>query len=227
MLLFDIDAAELDLSGAAGRLRALEGARLARLVERVREALAPRAACRPCYVEAKTEEGVTIEGLAFRSRVLRRHLEEVGRVFPFVMTLGPAVDALVDGTADLLDKYCLGEIANHALRETRRAFEGRLRARLAVERIASMTPGALADWPIEAQREVFALLPSVEERLGVRLTDHLLMLPRRSVAGIYFPAGASFVSCQLCPRQRCEDRKAPYDADKARRLGLEPLPEGS
>jgi hypothetical protein len=46
------------------------------------------------------------------------------------------------------------------------------------------------------------------------------VLPRKSVSGIYFPTEVSFFSCQLCPRERCEGRKARYDKQKAREYGV-------
>jgi hypothetical protein len=218
---FTVDPLQLDLGSVARRLRGLDGPQVQRLVGLAAGALRPQAAYRACFVEEKAEDAVTIESVRFRSRVLRANLQAVGRVFPFVLTVGAAVDALVEKSADLLEKYILGEIANHALRETRRAFEGHLRARFALEKIACMTPGSLEEWPIEGQRDVFALLPDVEAAVGVRLTGNLLMLPRRSVAGLYFPTQGTFMSCQLCPRRACEDRKAAYDEAKARALGAD------
>ncbi|RJQ65342.1 MAG: hypothetical protein C4519_28355 [Desulfobacteraceae bacterium] len=216
MHLFGIDTLKLNLAHVAKRLRVFDRQHVNRLVKLAGGVIAAQGAYRACFVEDKGETGVTIEGVHLRSRVLRDHLNAVGRVFPFVMTAGAAVDALMEETTDLLDKYILGEIANHAMRETRRAFESHLCARFALEKISSMTPGSLEDWPIEGQRDLFALLPGVEASIGVRLTDNLLMLPRRSVAGLYFPTEATFVNCQICPRRLCDDRKAPYVEEKAR-----------
>ena len=43
------------------------------------------------------------------------------------------------------------------------------------------------------------------------LTDTFLMVPIKSVSGIFFPTEVSFESCQLCPRENCIGRRAPYD----------------
>jgi hypothetical protein len=48
--------------------------------------------------------------------------------------------------------------------------------------------------------------------VGVRLTDSCLMMPTKSVSGIRFPTETSFESCQLCPRDDCPGRRAPYDS---------------
>jgi len=39
------------------------------------------------------------------------------------------------------------------------------------------------------------------------------MVPLKSVSGIYFPTEIKFESCQLCPREVCRGRVAPYDPD--------------
>ena len=74
-----------------------------------------------------------------------------------------------------------------------------------------MAPGSLADWPITQQQQLFSLFGDVEAKIGVRLTDSFLMLPMKSVSGVYFPTETSFESCRLCPRKVCPGRRAPYD----------------
>ncbi len=95
-----------------------------------------------------------------------------------------------------------------------------LKSKFALEKISSMAPGSLADWPIEEQGPLFKLLGDVETSIGVQLTDSLLMLPAKSISGIFFPTAVSFVSCQLCPRKRCESRKAKYSPKLAEEYNL-------
>ena len=180
----------------------------------------PRAAYSVCYVDERAADAVVIDGVAFRSRVLQKNLADVGRVFAFVLSLGGALEEKVDGCSDLLEKYYLDAIGNLALRKARLGFEKHLRKHYGLDKVACMSPGSLPDWPIEQQKELFNLLDGAEAALGVRLTDSMLMLPRKSVSGIYFPSEVSFFSCQLCPRERCEGRKAPYDAALAREYGI-------
>ena len=59
--------------------------------------------------------------------------------------------------------------------------------------------------------------------IGVRLTDSFVMLPMKSVSGVYFPTEHTFASCQLCPRDDCPGRSAPYDP----KLWKERYAEGS
>ena len=83
-----------------------------------------------------------------------------------------------------------------------------------------MSPGSLEDWPIQEQLPLFALLGEAPAAIGVRLTESLLMLPGKSVSGIFFPSASTFFSCRLCPRERCEGRKARYDETAAREYGI-------
>jgi hypothetical protein len=74
-----------------------------------------------------------------------------------------------------------------------------------------MNPGSLADWPLTEQIPLFRLIGDVRQATGVYLTESLLMMPRKSVSGFDFPTESSFASCQLCPREKCPNRRAAYD----------------
>lgn len=82
-----------------------------------------------------------------------------------------------------------------------------------------MAPGSgAADvWPITQQKTLFAIFGNVEELIGVKLTDSCLMIPIKSVSGIFFPTIAKFESCMLCPRDVCPRRRAPYDLEMVKR----------
>jgi hypothetical protein len=84
-----------------------------------------------------------------------------------------------------------------------------------------MSPGSLEDWPIQEQAALFNLLGDTESELGVRLSDSLLMIPRKSISGIFFPAEGSFESCRLCPRRNCQGRRAAHDPGLRREFGLD------
>lgn len=211
---------ELDPESTAQRLRVSNKGLIQRLIDSARAALAPKVAFRISYLDEKRDGSVVVDGIGFSSRVLRRNLDGVGRVFPFVLTLGKALDDAIEATEDMLDKYLLDEIGNMALREARGRFDTYLRSTFALEKISFMAPGSLEDWPIEQQKPLFELLSGVESAIGVSLTSSCLMLPRKSVSGIYFPTEVSFFSCQLCPRERCDGRKARYDREKAREYGI-------
>ncbi|MGD9302481.1 MAG: vitamin B12 dependent-methionine synthase activation domain-containing protein [Desulfobacterales bacterium] len=190
------------------------------LIDVVMTLIAPRALYDVRYIEEKSEDAVIVGGMRFKSRVLRKNLDQVERIFPFVITLGPKLGEKQAAGNDLLENYYLDSIGNVALNSARMQLKRHLESKFALEKISSMAPGSLADWPIEEQAPLFKLLGDVEASIGVNLTSSLLMLPAKSISGIYFPKEVSFVSCQLCPKERCESRKAKYNPKMAKEYGI-------
>jgi len=190
------------------------------LVEAAMTLIEPRALYDVRYIEKKLEDAVIVDGRRLTSRVLRKNLDLVERIFPFVITLGPKLGETQAASSDLLENYYLDTIGNVALNSIRKQLKHHLESQFAIEKMSSMAPGSLADWPIEEQAPLFQILGDVKASIGVKLTDSLLMLPAKSISGIYFPKEVSFVSCQLCPRERCESRKAKYDQKLAEEYGI-------
>jgi hypothetical protein len=188
-----------------------DGRDLADLIERVAPVVNPKAIYDICYVEDRTAGTVTINGVTFTSRVLRVNLDQVHRVFPFVVTCGRELEHVPGVDGDPLREYWLDHLRIAALRAAGERVRAHIEATFQPGRTSSMSPGSLADWPITQQTQLFALLGDVEGAIGVRLTDSFLMLPMKSVSGMHFPTEISFHSCSLCPRKDCPGRSAPYD----------------
>lgn len=220
MIIVPINKIQLDPETVANQLRIKNKELVQRLINSVQAAVTPVTAYGINFVDEKFDDGVVVSNTFFNSKVLRHNLDGVGRVFPFVLTIGKAIDEIVDLCEDLLEKFILDELGNMALRLARIQFEEHLRSVFAIEKISFMAPGSLEDWPIDQQKPLFSLLPEVEKTIGVRLTERFLMLPCKTISGIYFPSKRTFSSCQLCPRQRCESRKAKYDSKKALSFGV-------
>ena len=191
------------------------------LVDTVQQLIEPKAIYNVSYIDEKSEDGVVVGGLPLKSRVLRKNLDRVERIFPYVVTLGSKLGEKQNACSDLLENYYLDSIGNLALTSARNQLKKQLQSKFALEKLSSMAPGSLSDWPIEEQGPLFRLLGDVEASIGVRLTRNLLMLPAKSISGFYFPTEVSFYSCQLCPRKRCESRKAKYDESLAEEYGIE------
>ena len=191
------------------------------LVDTVQQLIEPRAIYKVCYIEAKSEDSVIVGGLHLSSRVLRKNLDRVERIFPYAITLGSKLGEKQNACSDLLENYYLDSIGNLALTSVQKQLKKHLQSKFALEKMSSMAPGSLSDWPIEEQGPLFKLLGDVEDSIGVKLTRNLLMMPAKSISGFYFPTEVSFHSCQLCPRKRCESRKAKYDEALAGEYGIE------
>jgi len=190
------------------------------LVDAAHHMIEPRVLYEVKYIEEKFDNGVVVDGRRLISDVLRKNLDQVERVFPFVITIGNKFGENLDACDDILEKFFLDTIGNVALTHVRKALNDHLKQKYALEKTAFMAPGSLPNWPIEQQKPLFELFGDVQATIGVKLTDSLLMLPAKSVSGIYFPAETSFFSCQLCPRERCDSRKAKYNEKKAKEFGI-------
>jgi hypothetical protein len=173
--------------------------------------IAPRAVCEVAYVGERGEGTVDVAEVSFASSILRKNLEQANKVFPYIITVGPELERAAGVQGDLLKQYYLEEMANIALESAAGWLAAQLEARFALGPLSNMSPGSLEDWPITEQTKLFSIFGDTERLVGVKLTDSMLMVPRKSISGILFPSEEGFVACQLCDRARCQGRKAPYN----------------
>lgn len=173
------------------------------------------------YIGQRGEGTVEVNGVTFTSRVLRVNLDKVERVFPFIITIGKALEHEASSCNDLLRQFYLETIGDMALRSARQYLEAYLKRHFGLGQLSRMSPGSLEDWPVTEQKPLFSLFGIVEELIGVILTESMLMIPRKSISGIFFPTEVMFLSCQLCPRKGCPSRKAPYDEALRKKYGLD------
>jgi hypothetical protein len=164
------------------------------------------------FIDAKGEDHVVIQGSRLASRILRVNLDKVYRVFPYVATCGLELEEWSKSFDDLLGKFWADAIKGHALRLAYQYLSDYLGERYGMKELSHMNPGSLSDWPISEQGPLFAILGEGPASIGIRLTESFLMVPIKSVSGIYFPAGFNYENCLLCPREKCPGRKAAYDA---------------
>jgi hypothetical protein len=192
------------------------------MLEIARPIAKPKAIYDVAYVDNKNGDSLEIGGVKFTSRVLRINLEQVERVFPYVVTCGRELDEIDIPADDFIKSYYLDQIKETAVILARQHLEDSLIKQYALGQVSRMAPGAGAgdDWPINQQEELFSLFggrDKVEELIGVRLTDRFLMIPIKSVSGLFYPAEVSFESCQICPREKCIGRRARYDPELAKK----------
>jgi len=180
----------------------------------------PKALYKVCYIEEKSDDSVVLNGVRLTSRALRRNLDPVERVFPFVATCGTEADALAHPGGDPVQELWLWSIKESLLGAATAHLYDHLAARYRLSHWAMMQPGSgEADvWPIEQQGVLFSLLGDVEGLIGVRLTETMLMVPTMSESGVVFPTETEFASCQVCRRESCPRRTAPFDEPTWRAL---------
>jgi 5-methyltetrahydrofolate--homocysteine methyltransferase len=134
----------------------------------------------------------------------------------YIFTLGPAVDKVIKKTNEKGDSLaviimdaittnmleCLGQymaesIKKDGIREKNWAST------------CSYSPGQYK-WTIEEQKEIFSMVDG--SKIGVNLNKSYLMIPFKSVSGVYGfghedKIDRTRVACDLCPRENCIGRR--------------------
>jgi hypothetical protein len=208
---------ELDFPAVLAALRVRKGsddeAELRAMADEIRAEALPKALYSLAFIEAKGEDYIIADGVRFTSRVLRVNLEDAHRCFPFVCTSGREAEAWAERQSGFIRRFWADALNQAVLHAAAGQLQEHLRNRYELGSLSMMNPGSLADWPLREQRTLFSLLGDVQATIGVELTSSLLMVPTKSVSGIFFPAEESFASCQLCPRELCPNRRAVYDPE--------------
>jgi cobalamin-dependent methionine synthase I len=116
----------------------------------------------------------------------------------------------VDG---MLEQYWAETIKEMTVRANIGHLNDYLTERYQPGKLSRMNPGSLPDWPLSEQKPLFAVLGEGPAKIGVQLKDSFLMVPVKTVSGIFFPAEERFESCMLSQREKCPGRRAPYDPE--------------
>ncbi len=183
------------------------------LVNRARDVAKPKALYAESFIETRGEDTVRIDGITFTSRMLRANLAKVERVFPFVATCGHEMDLMSPPKGDFLQEFWWETIKAVVLGCATKHLHDHLKRKFLLAKSSNMKPGSgdAEVWPIQQQRELFALFGDVKNQIGVELTPSFLMVPNKSTSGIQFPTETDFRSCQVCRRENCPSRGAPFD----------------
>jgi hypothetical protein len=164
------------------------------------------------YIEAREGDSIDLGGVRLKSHVLSVNVKDAERVFPVIATCGTEIADHAAGATDIMVKYALDVAMEQALHAALSHVRATLDEWFALGQTSMMNPGSLDDWPMSQQAQLFALFGDVKDMIGVELTSSYLMIPLKSLSGIVFPTEIRFETCQLCPRENCPSRRAPYDA---------------
>lgn len=169
--------------------------------------LSPRGACR------------VVAGTVAAGLDMPKPTEEVGLG---LCTIGPALEAEAQRASergDLLDALLYDAIGSTAAEAAAEALDRLLGAAVAAtgRRTARRISPGYGKWPVTAQPALLAQLPAAE--LGIRLTEGLMMIPRKSVsfAARLHPDCEAIVEtgdrCVECPLVDCPQRREPTDPE--------------
>lgn len=160
------------------------------------------------------EHEIDMSVLKTESRNLECNLKDCERVLLFAATLGSGVDLLLQRYGRLqMSKAVVMQAAAAAMLET---FCDQCNEQLKQEYFRKgfylrprFSPG-YGDFSLENQKPLAAAL-ELSKRIGVTLTDSLLMAPSKSVTAVIgvsrIPADCSVQGCEACGRKDCLYRR--------------------
>lgn len=175
----------------------------------------PKSINRAYPLKLLPDDGIDFSVFQTRSRNLSRNLKDCSQVILFAATLGTGVDVLLHkytklqmskavimqaASAAMIEAYCDEE--NRLLKQEYEAGGLYLRPRF--------SPG-YGDFSLECQRDITAVLET-SKRVGVMLTDSLLMTPSKSVTAVMGvskePYNCDVKGCEACKKTGCAYRRS-------------------
>jgi hypothetical protein len=210
----EIDYEELSHSREFRGLRSKEK-QIEALVEKSRDLIKPRAVFTFLKVNRIDGDLVQLEGdHVLRSSLLSNVLKCGQTVAPYVITIGRELEREASRTSDrdVFDAWVLGRIGDHALGKAS-LHVGSLISRELGESLSSFAPGAGTGrlFGLEQQAVLFQILDPLNN-IAVSITPSYLMIPIKSISGVFAKAGEDYVACQYCPRE-CGSRRRPFSGE--------------
>lgn len=166
---------------------------------------------RGAFVEAELKvRGAELRfgGTVLRGDILQAALASHQYVYPFLATCGMELERWADKLREPLHRYWASEIMVLALGAAVQGIKDQLVSLRGKSEIAVISPGAREGWPLSEQTNLFRILKDAPRRLGVRLTDDLLMLPLKTLSGIMVPTEKSMSLCVFCDKEHCSEKEA-------------------
>lgn len=188
-----------------------EAGRVEEMARQAEAAGSPSAVYRASRLTRVRADGVDLDGIPFDGSLLTENLAGLETAFPFIATCGARLEEWACSFSDMLDRFRADVIATIALGSAVESLKKHIAELHHTGPLSMMNPGSLEVWPMEEQRKLFALFGESAARIGVALTDSLLMRPLKSLSGILFASDEEFVNCGRCLRADCPARRAPFD----------------
>jgi len=190
---------------------------LPELLNRAAPLIRPRAVYKVSRVSGKTRDAVEIDGVRFASMLLRVNLGQAEKVFPYAVSSVGELDLLQIPENDASRRLCLKIILDSLLETAVKYLRDYLTRLYALDYLWSIDPGDFQAWPTSQRKPLFSLLNCLEEKIGVSLVANYDFIPSASRAGFFYYAETVFEACQLCSREPCMGRRAPFNPELAQK----------
>ncbi len=185
---------------------------IASLIEESRGLVEPKAVY--TYLELVKIAGNDVHlesGDVLKGVILADMLKCGQKVAPYVVTIGPKLEDRASKLAreNVFLAFILEKIGDYALEIAKGSMKLLVEKTLA-DKVSDFGPGEGTGklFGIEQQAVLFQILkPS--KNVGVRLTPSYLMIPKKSMSGVFAVTDEEYIACQYCPK-KCEDRTSAF-----------------
>ena len=189
-----------------------------RQMERAYELIEPLACYSILPITGIKDSNIFIGSYTLKSSILTKILSNCQHIAIFVKTIGDKLErktAQLSNKGSTLEAYVLDAIGSAALAEVTDPLIDKIRAIAVADGnkiTSSFSPGQI-DWNNIQQKTIFNLIDA--QSIGIRLTDTFMMIPAKSVSGIFgigkLKIGQDRITpCRFCNKQNCPDRREPF-----------------
>ncbi len=188
---------------------------IASLIEESRGLVEPKAVY--TYLELVKIAGNDVHlesGDVLKGVILADMLKCGQKVAPYVVTIGPKLEDRASKLAreNVFLAFILEKIGDYALEIAKGSMKLLVEKTLA-DKVSDFGPGEGTGklFGIEQQAALFQILkPS--KNVGVRLTPSYLMIPKKSMSGVFAVTDEEYIACQYCPK-KCEHRTSAFKGE--------------
>ena len=182
--------------------------------DKLEQAASPRIVWRLFDLKTAGEGRLDIGGMEVESRSLWKNMKGCCQTVVLGATLGAGVDllmrrqSLTDMAGAVVTQACAAAMLEEYLDEEQEKI-GRGLEREGKYLRPRFSPG-YGDFPLECQRDITTVLETAK-RIGIMLTDSLLMTPSKSVTAVMGvspkPHRCEVRGCELCSKTDCAYRR--------------------
>lgn len=156
------------------------------LIEAAEKLAKPKGVFREVSIDANDNTSIVINGTRFESPTLCLKLRKAKKVFVFVVTSGMELYEWSNTIKDMLENYWANTINQVIVISVQGVLERIIKDEFKVDHLNKMSPGFVEDWSISEQNKLFDLMEGATESIGVKLTESSLMIPVKSLSGIFY-----------------------------------------
>lgn len=156
------------------------------LIEVAEKLAKPKGVFREVSIAVNDTNFIVINGTQFESPTLCLKLRKYKKVFVFVVTSGMELYEWSNTIKDILENYWANMINQVIVISALKELENVIKYEFKIDHLDKISPGFVKDWSISEQSKLFELMEGATESIGVKLTESSLMIPAKSLSGIFY-----------------------------------------